>query len=293
MWMKNTLLSTILFLGCSALHAQTTVVRLYTAKAPGSEAWTWTEATTAPDPTGRRIVYNVVDPELLVYPAPVDKANGTSVIVAPGGAFHILSIDSEGIEVAKWLNTLGITAFVLKYRVVRSLTDDPIKELMPLMGDFKKLDQINAPVVDMATADGIAAMKYVKAHVADYGLDPQKIGFMGFSAGGTVTMSVMMSAPQELKPLFAAPIYYYAPAVVGSEMPSISTPLFIGVASDDQLGFVPHSITLYQQWFEAKHPVELHIWEKGGHGFGMRTTNTSSDHWTADFRNWLERRGLL
>jgi acetyl esterase/lipase len=284
-------LTLILTFLCLTSFAQTKV-KLYSGKAPGSESWNWTEGSVdAPD--GGRFIYNVVEPELLIYPAPKEKANGTSIIVAPGGAFHILSIDSEGIEVAKFLNSLGITAFVIKYRVVHSITNNPFQELMPLMSDFKKLDEINAPVVEMATKDGIEAMKYVKQHSAEYGIDTKKIGCMGFSAGGTLTMSVMMSAPQELKPNFAAPIYLYGNAVLGNEMPKESTPMFIGVATDDQLGFVPHSITLYNQWFDAKYPVELHIYEKGGHGFGMRKMNTSSDHWISDFENWLRVRELI
>lgn len=290
--MKKLVFISLIIVSIQPLLAQSTV-KLYPGKAPGSESWNWSEAVTDPATMGMRFVYNVVVPELLVYPAPKDKANGTSVIVAPGGAFHILSIDSEGIEVAQWLNAKGITAFVLKYRLVRSLTDNPFQELMPLMSDSKKLDEINAPVVEMAKNDGIAAMKYVKQHTADYGLDPKKIGFMGFSAGGTVTMSVMMSAPQELKPNFAAPIYLYKHAVVGNEMPKETTPMFIAVATDDQLGFVPHSIELYNQWFAAKQPVELHVYDKGGHGFGMRKNNTSSDHWTVDFENWLRAMKLL
>ncbi len=267
-------------------------VRLYPAKAPGSESWNWTEAVVE-DPRSGRIVYNVVDPELLIFRAPKEKANGTAIVIAPGGAFHILSIDNEGIEVAKRLNELGITAFVLKYRVVHSLTDNPFQELMPLMNDFKKLDEINAPVVEMATMDGIEAMKYVRKRATEYSIDPKKVGFMGFSAGGTLTMSVLLSAPQDQKPNFIAPIYLYGPAVIGHQMPSTSTPIFVAVATDDQLGFVPHSLTLYQKWMTEKMPAELHVYEKGGHGFGIRPHGTTSDHWFSDFENWLRARKLI
>jgi acetyl esterase/lipase len=216
------------------------------------------------------------------------KGNGTSIIVAPGGAFHILSIDSEGHDVAKYLSERGITAFVLTYRVVKSNEPNPFAELMPLMNDFKKLDEINAPVVEMATQDGIEAIKYVKANAKKLGIDPKKMGFMGFSAGGTLTMNVLLSAPQELKPNFIAPIYHYANAVTGKEMPNAITPAFIAVAADDNLGFTPHSIRLFERWTAAKHPTELHIYENGSHGFGMRKNNTASDHWINDFENWLK-----
>lgn len=286
----TSLLLTFIFSMSHAVIAQT-VIPLYEGKAPGSYSWDWKEASVM---MGKNtIVYNVVTPTLTYYPAPKEKANGTAVIVAPGGAFHILSMNSEGTEVAKWLNDRGVAAFVLKYRVVRSVTNNPFAELMPLMNDFKKLDSINAPVVVMATADGIQAMQYVRSHAASMYINPMKIGFMGFSAGGTLTMSVAMSAPKEWKPNFVAPIYLYNNAVIGDEMPDKTVPIYIAVASDDQLKFVPQSINLYQKWMKEGHDAELHIFEKGGHGFGMNQQNTSSDFWTASFDNWLQIRGFI
>ncbi len=282
----------VLAVASSTICFAQTSIKLYAGKAPGSETWNWFEQKAANTP-GNALLYNIVEPEILVYPASKEKANGTAIVVAPGGAFHIISIENEGINVAKWLNDRGITAFVLKYRLVKMLTDNPFKELMSLMGDFKKLDSMNAPVVEMAKNDGIEAMKYVRSHATQLNIDPNKIGFMGFSAGGTVTMSVMLSAPQEWKPNFIAPIYLYKNAVVGNLMPSKTTPIFVAVASDDQLGLMPHSIKLYQEWNAAKHPAELHVYEKGGHGFGIMKHNTSSDQWAADFENWLKVRGLI
>ena len=238
--MKKAVFLLLTIVSISFCFAQTSI-KLYAGKAPGSETWNWSEQKAA-NTQGNALLYNIVEPEILVYPAPEEKANGTSIVVAPGGAFHIISIENEGINVANWLNDRGITAFVLKYRLVKMLTDNPFKELMTLMGDFKKLDSINAPVVEMAKNDGIEAMKYVRGHAKELKIDPNKIGFMGFSAGGTVTMSVMLSAPQEWKPNFIAPIYLYKNAVVGNLMPTKSTPIFVAVASDDQLGLMPHSI---------------------------------------------------
>lgn len=268
------------------------VIKLYPGKAPGSENWNWEMKEFTPMPNNR-MLFNVTEPTLTIYPAAPGKGNGTSIIVAPGGAFHILSIDSEGHDVAKWLSARGITAFVLTYRVVKSNGPNPFAELMPLMKDFKKLDEINAPVVEMATQDGIEAIKYVKTNAGALGINPSKMGFMGFSAGGTLTMNVLLSAPQNLKPNFIAPIYHYADAVTGKEMPNDVTPAFIAVAADDNLGFAPHSIRLFERWTAAKHPSELHIYENGSHGFGMRKNNTSSDNWTVDFENWLKVRKYL
>ncbi len=282
----------LLFFALSTTAYSQEVIKLYPGKAPGSESWDWTEKETNPFPNNR-MLYNVSEPVLLHYPAPKDKANGTSIIVAPGGAFHILSIDNEGILVAEWLNSLGISAFVLKYRVVKSNSDNPFAELIPLMNDKDKLDSINAPVVEMAKNDGIEAMKYVRGNAAKLGLDPNKIGFMGFSAGGTVTMSVMLSAEDQWKPDFIAPIYLYKKAVLGKDIPKKETPIFIAVASDDGLGFVPHSLELYQEWFAAGQPAELHVYEKGDHGFGFSPKGTTSDMWTQNFENWLIKRNLI
>jgi acetyl esterase/lipase len=286
------LLTFILFISFGMVAYSQTIVKLYPGKAPGSENWTWKEKEITPFP-GNRMLYNVSEPELIYYPAPKEKSNGTSIIVAPGGAFHILSIDNEGIRIAEWLNGLGISVFVLKYRLVKSQTDNPFETLVPLMQDKDKLDSINAPVVEMAKNDGIEAMKYVRSNAEKLGIDPHKIGFMGFSAGGTVTMSVALSAPEEWKPDFLAPVYLYRKAVLGSQMPLKKTPIFIAVASDDELDFMPHSVSLYQDWYAAGHPSELHVYENGGHGFGFAKKGTSSDQWTADFENWLRIRELI
>jgi lysophospholipase L1-like esterase/dienelactone hydrolase len=269
------------------------VIQLYQGVPKGSENWTWNEQTSTKNMFNTEVVYNVKQPTITAYLPPKHLATGTAIIVAPGGAFHTLSINSEGVDVAKWLNSKGIAAFVLKYRVTRSLTDDPVKELMGKMGDFKKLDETNAPVVPLAMADGLTAMKYVRDHAKEMDISPDKIGFMGFSAGGTVTMSVVYNATDENRPNFVAPIYAYEPAVIGSQIPTAKTPIFVAVAGDDQLGMMPMSINIYKKWFDAKQPAELHIFEKGGHGFGMRKQNLPTDTWYERFGDWLKLQGYL
>lgn len=288
----------ILILWCFMLVAffsfgQEPVISLYKGAAPGSESWNWNEALYSNSQMKMNIIYNVSRPTLTVYLPSKETANGTAVIIAPGGAFHILSIDNEGTDVAKWLNERGITAFVLKYRLVKSETAEPFNELMPLMADFKKLDEINAPVVKLATEDGLAAVKYVRERAGFYGIDPKRIGFMGFSAGGTLTMSVVLSANDSNRPNFVAPIYAYGNAVIGNRIPGVQTPIFLAAASDDNLGLASHSVDIYSKWLTAKQPAELHMYEKGGHGFGMQKHNTSSDNWTSDFENWLKFQGLI
>jgi lysophospholipase L1-like esterase/dienelactone hydrolase len=269
------------------------VIQLYEGKPKGSENWKGTEQTSTKNMFNTEVVYNVVQPTITAYLPHKDLATGTAVVVAPGGAFHTLSINSEGVDVAKWLNSKGIAAFVLKYRVAHSFTDDPVKELMPKMSNFKALDAENDTIIPLAMADALVAMKYVRDHGKEMEIDPNKIGFMGFSAGGTLTMSVVYNATDENRPNFVAPIYAYEPAVIGSTPPSVKTPIFVAVTGDDQLGMMPMSINIYKKWFDAKHPAELHIYEKGGHGFGMRKQNLPTDTWYERFGEWLKLQGYL
>lgn len=269
------------------------VIQLYEGKPKGSENWTWNETISTKNMFNTEVVYNVTQPTITAFLPPKDLATGTAIVVAPGGAFHTLSINSEGYDVAKWLNSKGIAAFVLKYRVARSFTDDPVKEIMGKMQNFKTLDDENAPIIPLAMADGLTAVKYVRDHAKEMDIDPQKVGFMGFSAGGTLTMSVVYNGTDENRPNFVAPIYAYEPAVIGSTIPSVKTPIFVAVAGDDQLGMMPMSINIYKKWFDAKQPSELHIYEKGGHGFGMRKQNLPTDTWYERFGEWLKLQGYL
>jgi dienelactone hydrolase len=292
--MKNRQLFSIILslLLCNNLRAQK-VIQLYEGKPKGSENWTWGEATSTKNMFNTEVVYNVSQPTITAFLPPKEIANGTAIVVAPGGAFHTLSINSEGYDVAKWLNSKGIAAFVLKYRVAHSTTDDPVKELMPKMANFKALDAENDSIVPLAMADGLAAVNYVRVHAKDMNIDPHKIGFMGFSAGGTLTMSVVYNSTDENRPNFVAPIYAYEPAVIGSIPPSVKTPIFVAVAGDDQLGMMPMSINIYKKWYDAKQPSELHVFEKGGHGFGMRKQNLPVDTWYERFGDWLKFQGFI
>jgi lysophospholipase L1-like esterase len=282
-----------LFLGINFISSAQNVIQLYEGKPKGSENWNWSEQTSSKNMFNTDVVYNVSQPTITAYLPAKDIATGTAIIIAPGGAFHTLSINSEGVDVAKWLNSRGIAAFVLKYRVARSFTDDPVKELSAKMSDFKKLDEENAPIIPLATDDGLAAMQYVRSHAKEMDIDPKKIGFMGFSAGGTLTMSVVYTATDANRPNFVAPIYAYEPAIIGSIIPKEKTPIFVAVAGDDQLGMMPMSINIYKKWFDAKQPSELHIFEKGGHGFGMRKQNLPTDTWYERFGDWLKLQGYL
>lgn len=265
-----------------------TVIPLYEGAAPGSESWTHSEQENFGQEWQTQVVFNVAAPTLTVCPP--DKANGTAVIICPGGGFHALSINSEGFEVAKRLNEVGITCFVLKYRLVACQTDSPAAEMGQKGEQFAR--DVKS-VVPLAMADGLAAMRYVRSHVADYGIDPNRIGIMGFSAGGTVTGSVVYNYTAESKPNFAAPIYLQYEWVPRSSVPEDAPPIFMLAATDDQLGLAPHSVQLYSDWNTAGKSAELHLYAQGGHGFGMRTQNLPSDRWIDLFIDWLNVKGFI
>jgi hypothetical protein len=136
-------------------------------------------------------------------------------------------------------------------------------------------------------------MKYVRDHAGSYRIDPNRIGLMGFSAGATLTLSVVYNSTPENRPNFVALIYPYEKAIIGDAIPGEPTPLFVAVASDDGLGLMPHSLNIYTKWHDAGQPVELHVYEKGGHGFGMRKQGLPTDTWYERFADWMGLQGLL
>ncbi|HRV84834.1 MAG TPA: GDSL-type esterase/lipase family protein [Saprospiraceae bacterium] len=262
------------------------VLSLYPGSAPGSEDWNWEEGVSEKNLFQTKVVYNVTKPTLTVYQANPDRATGAAVIVCPGGGFQTLSIDSEGNDVAKWLAWRGVTAFVLKYRLVHSKTDDPVLELIQKMQDPEKFKAENMDVIPLAIADGQEAIRYVRAHAAEYAIDPDKIGIMGFSAGGTVTMGAATQFDKASRPDFAAPVY--AAVLDTVRVPSDAPPMFVVAATDDNLGLAPASVHIYEAWRQAGKLVELHMYEKGGHGFGMRKQSLPTDRWIDRFGDWLQ-----
>jgi acetyl esterase/lipase len=125
-----------------------------------------------------------------------------------------------------------------------------------------------------------------------FGIDPERVGFMGFSAGGTVAMQVALNYGSDSRPAFVAAIYASVRALAETPVPTDAPPMFLVAASDDQLGLAADSIRIYEQWRAADVPVELHMYARGGHGFGMRTQNLPSDTWIERFGDWLVASGF-
>jgi len=282
-----------LFLLSGITQAQQKEIRLYEGAAPGSENWKWEEKKNNKNAINLMTVYNVVNPTLTVFSPDPAMANGTAVIICPGGGFHFLSIDNEGNDVAKWLVKKGITAFVLKYRVAHILTDDPFGDMMSGGQRRKEWEAENEATIPLAIADGKAAIVYVRSHASAYGIVPSRIGIIGFSAGGTVTASAAFNYTKDNRPDFVAPIYAYMPASLQSDVLPDAPPMFLTCATDDQLGLAAHSIDLYNKWSAAKHSVEMHLYAKGGHGFGMNIQHIPTDSWIERFGDWLNLQGLL
>ncbi len=289
---KKLLTVMMLFLAAGA-NAQQKIIQLYNGAAPGSERWDWQQKESADNMYHSNAIYNVAHPTLTVYlPDSTHAPNGVAVIICPGGGFHSLTIDREGYDVGRWLQKQGITAFLLEYRLMHIRGTDPYKQENEDRAN-KAADTEKLKVINMAIADGRAAIAYVRSHAAEYGISPSKIGIMGFSAGGTVAAATAYGYTPANKPDFDAPIYAYFPVEMQANVPADAPPMFIAAATDDAYNLQQHSLSLYKTWIDAKHSAELHIFSKGGHGFGMRKQGFESDTWADDFLAWMKTEDIL
>jgi len=145
----------------------------------------------------------------------------------------------------------------------------------------------------LAINDGKEAIKYVRTHAAEYGISSSSIGIIGFSAGAAVSDATGISYTSESRPDFIGSFYGYIPPEVDGPVPGDAPPMFLAAASDDQFGLHIKAVELYSKWIAAKRPAELHIYAKGGHGFGMRKQNIPTDSWTDRFTDWLGMNGWM
>lgn len=236
----------------------------------------------------RNITYPTLTP---VLPAP-GKANGTAVIVAPGGGFSMLSMQNEGWRVAQALADRGVTAFVLKYRLNPTDRDDAawmagMAKLFADIGKGGKPPEIKDPA---ATEDALAALKLVRSRAGEWRIDPHRVGMIGFSAGAmTLLNAVIEGNATKAGPDFAG--YIYGP-MAAVPVPANAPPMFAALAMDDPL-FGGGEFGLVTAWRAAKKPVELHAYEGGGHGFGLGQPGTTSTLMMTEFLAWMDARGLL
>jgi len=285
-------------LSTAALAAEPAqVIEVWPGTPPGEMAATGPEQDTSKPGVGlvagRELIRlgNVTKPQLHLFLPPKDKANGTCVIVCPGGGFNILAWDLEGTEVAEWLNSIGVAAAVLKYRVPTSKMSS--KWLGPQM-------------------DGQRSISLVRSRAKEWGIDPARIGVLGFSAGGHLTVRLALEFSKRVyepideidkascRPDFAAPIYgaYSYDEKAGKlrddvVVPKDTPPLFFVHAWDDHVD--PRNDLLLAAAAKASGiPCELHIYDTGGHGYGLRPqADKPVTTWPARCAEWMGRNGWL
>jgi acetyl esterase/lipase len=285
----------------SLLFAQNEVIPLWSAEIPGSiQALDYVEIETFKDKKLQNI-RKVTAPTLSVFLPENDKFNKTAVVICPGGGYSYLSAEKEGTKVALWLNSIGIAAFVLKYRL-------PSDEIME--------DKMNGPLQDAQEA-----MRFIRRNAKKWEIDLNKIGIIGFSAGGHLAATLSTHYLDNLyhindtisaRPDFSMLIY---PVIsmkdeithqgsrdnllgktpsdslikkfsLETQVNNLTPPTFMVHASDDASVSVENSIKYYQALIKHKVSAELHLYEKGGHGFGLGVAETSQ-YWTKHCENWL------
>jgi acetyl esterase/lipase len=231
-------------------------------------------------------VRNIHNPSVTVFLPPADKANGAAVVICPGGGHRELVFNAEGVEPARYFTNLGVAAFVLKYRLGRE-TNSPYS------------------IERHAREDGQRAMRLVRSRVREWNLDPRRIGMIGFSAGGEV-VSLVVYSPTEGNPQASDPIdrvdcrpdfqvmIYPGPLGVPPQVPTNAPPAFFLVANDDR-GHVEPVVSLLTKYREAGRPFEVHIYERGGHGFnlGNRSRLATIKSWSQRLTDWLADNNIL
>jgi acetyl esterase/lipase len=249
------------------------------------------------------MVRNVVIPTVTMFKPAAGTANGTALIVAPGGAFSFLMIDYEGYDMARWLAQQEVTAFVLKYRVAHTPENDAdmapflqnLFRVLPHPGATVETPPVGTEAIEQARTwaeeDGRQAIRFVRQHAAEWAIDPQRIGIGGFSAGGGVAIGAVMQHDTESRPDFAVPIY--AGYRTATPVPPDAPPLFIALTDDDKLVAPISGARLYEAWHAAGKPAELHVFAKGEHGFGVKKQNLPSDAWIDLFKTWLGNLGYF
>jgi len=261
---------------------------LWPDNAPGDAAELPPEAdTTKPDGqliAGRRVIRlgNVTVPQITIYKPDPAIDTGTSVVIAPGGGHWILAMDLEGTEIAKWLGSIGVTGILLKYRVPGHAWNKEKRWLA-------------------AAQDGQRAMSVVRGRAKEIGIDPDKIGIMGFSAGGTPVVYTALVKERlyqpvdkydevSFRPAFAAPIYAGG-LPEGVEIPSDCPPFFMVITNDDRRPV--ENAEMYIALKKAGAQAELHIYQTGGHGYGLRRTELPVTRWPDRMEEWMKHLKLL
>jgi acetyl esterase/lipase len=272
-----------------AQAADPIVVKLWPKGAPEKPGFKIEPETSVDKGDGIMRTSNVSDPTIAIYKA--EKPNGTAVVVCPGGGYSILAIEHEGSKVCEWLNSIGVTGVLLKYRVPRRDNTNPSVE----------------PMQDAQRAIGI-----VRHRASEWGIKPDRVGILGFSAGGNLCVMTSLhpnertypedpALDMDARPNFMVPVYpaYIVtddknPTTLKSEMvvtKDAPTACFVH-ANDDKISAGGDAL-LYLEYKKLGLPAELHVFAKGGHGFGMKPGPNPANHWTDRVGEWMKSMGLL
>jgi acetyl esterase/lipase len=255
---------------------------------------------------GTTMLRNVSQPTLTVFEPAPGTANGVGVVVVPGGGWRILAWEHEGLEVARWFAERGYTAFLLKYRVMGTPADPaqflaamaavdalhaaptPAAKAPRAMGELMNGNAAMLHAREVAAEDGRRALEIVRERTGDWGLTPERIGMIGFSAGAFLVADMAVE-PKAAPMAFVVPIY--GGETRGKPVPADAPPLFTLIAQDDRV-LLRMVEGLYADWSNADRPAELHIFARGKHGFGMIKQGLPVDRWTDLLGDWLADQGF-
>lgn len=288
---------------------------VWAAGPPALAQWFGAAPQSGPDEVGAdgATVRNVSRPSYQPFLPLTGRATGAAVLVAPGGGFRELSIRSEGTDVARWLAERGIAAFVLRYRTIYQPPSESAESYRQRV--FTAMTSgPQGQIGEAAAVDGLQALREIRAHAKDFGVDPRRVGAVGFSAGGHVVGMMALATETADRPDFAG-LIYGPPMVVPPTLPPAHLPyppgtpkepwlrpaptpapgalppFFIAMAQDDM--FVSTGVRgFYDRLFAADYRPELHLYSHGGHGFGMSTRGKTSDRWVDAFHAWIEALGF-
>jgi acetyl esterase/lipase len=286
MWVFLLLLASVFSVGQSQSSLEHPVILLWPGGAPGSEGKTGDE-TVRVTPEGDHVVSNVHRPSITVYLPAKDKASGAAVVVMPGGGHVELWMDHEGYRIGQWLSDHGVAAFVLKYRLA-------------------KAKDSTYSVEGHSLPDAQRALRVVRSRAAEWGIDPERVGVMGFSAGGNLAAIVSThfdagntSAAdpidrQSSRPDFQALIYPGLPQDETAKLSKQTPPAFLLCGADDRSDIAEGLPALHLALRRAGVVSELHVFAGVGHGFGLRDTNHGPvAGWLDLFHGWLDAQGFL
>ena len=284
---------------CNAPQASGTPaeIPLYDGPAPGSESWDWPEFRLDNPADAQTYLANVTTPTLLPFLPDAGKATGAAMVICPGGGHQILSYSAEGTNVAQWLAEHGVAAFVLKYRLIH-FAKTPEEAFWYVLGLPEPAADTSDPqaaldhrqeAVRMSNDDGRAAVAWVRSHAAQYGIDPDRIGIIGFSAGAGVTASVCFDHDAQSRPALVAPIYG---GTFPGALPPDPAPLFVVAPELDQRPGLT-GIGLYTAWQQAGLPAELHYFAACEHGFGYKDDGAPEGDWITLLFHFMQKTGFV